>query len=92
MTRTARSIDISDSIQAELEKQASRERVSPSVIVERALGAYIAAQEMKYAAIDEALAEADKGVFVSREAVERWIDSWDTDNELPPPEPDVFLK
>ena len=41
-------------------------------------------------AIKAALAEADKGVFVSAEAVHRWMESWDTDNELPIPEPDIF--
>ena len=42
--------------------------------------------------IRDAMAEADKGVFVSQDAVHKWIDSWDTENELPLPEPDVFLK
>lgn len=41
-------------------------------------------------AIRAAIAEADKGVFVSSEAVHRWMESWDTDNELPMPEPDIF--
>ena len=42
--------------------------------------------------IRDAMAEADNGVFVSEEAVHKWMDSWDTDNELPFPEPDVFPK
>jgi predicted transcriptional regulator len=42
--------------------------------------------------LKERIAEADKGVFVSAEAMHRWIESWGTENELPPPEPDVFLK
>ena len=45
----------------------------------------------KLDAIREALAEADKGVFISAEAMHRWIESWGTPDELPPPEPDVFL-
>lgn len=40
--------------------------------------------------IKAALLEADKGVFISGEAVDKWIESWDTENELPPPEPDIF--
>ena len=44
----------------------------------------------KEAAIKAAVAEADKGVFVSSEAVDRWMESWGTDNELPIPEPDIF--
>jgi hypothetical protein len=46
--------------------------------------------EAYLAAIDEALAEADKGVFVSGEAVIEWLESWGTDNVRPSPEPDIF--
>jgi chitodextrinase len=46
--------------------------------------------EAYLAAIDEALAEADKGVFVSGEAVIDWLESWGTDNVKPSPEPDIF--
>jgi predicted transcriptional regulator len=42
--------------------------------------------------LSERIAEADKGVFISSEAMHRWVESWGTENELPPPEPDVFLK
>jgi hypothetical protein len=47
-------------------------------------------EEAYLAAIDEALAEADKGVFVSGEAVIDWLESWGTDNVKPSPEPDIF--
>ncbi|MGK6318125.1 hypothetical protein [Sphingomonas sp. DT-204] len=33
----------------------------------------------------QAIAELDAGRFVSHEAVMRWLESWGTDNELPPP-------
>jgi hypothetical protein len=42
--------------------------------------------------IRDAVLEAQKGVFVSQEAVHTWMDSWDTENELPMPKPDVFLR
>jgi predicted transcriptional regulator len=35
--------------------------------------------------IAEARASAAAGRTVSLEAVTAWVDSWDTDNELPPP-------
>ncbi len=47
-------------------------------------------REDKLAALNAALLEADKGVLISSEAVEAWMDSWGTENELPLPEPDVF--
>ncbi len=43
-------------------------------------------------AIQEAKEEAKKGAFISQEAVEKWVASIGTDNELPLPEPDVFSK
>jgi hypothetical protein len=52
---------------------------------------YLDHQALKRDAIRKSLAEADKGVFISGEAMHRWIESWGTANELPPPEPDVFL-
>lgn len=52
---------------------------------------FIANEEAYLAAIDEALAEADKGVFVSGEAIIEWLESWGTDNVKPSPEPDIFL-
>jgi predicted transcriptional regulator len=35
--------------------------------------------------IDQALASAAAGRTVSFEAVKAWVDSWDTDHELPQP-------
>jgi hypothetical protein len=37
----------------------------------------------------EAIKEADKGVFVSREAMLAWADMLGTDKEVPPPQPDI---
>lgn len=45
--------------------------------------------EGKCAAIDSALEDAEQGRFISSEAVNAWIESWDTKSELPAPEVDV---
>lgn len=37
-------------------------------------------------AVDEAEADLAAGRVVSHEAVSRWLNSWGTPNELPPPE------
>jgi predicted transcriptional regulator len=50
----------------------------------------LSAKEYKRQALDEAAAEADKGVFISDEAMTAWVSSWGTENELPPPEPNIF--
>lgn len=63
---------------------------TPADVATRAIEAFLDARDFKHAEIAAALAEADKGIFVSQEAVHRWMESWDTDNELPMPEPDIF--
>jgi hypothetical protein len=42
--------------------------------------------------ISSAIKKADKGEFISSESMRTWFASLGTDNELPRPKPDVFLK
>lgn len=37
------------------------------------------------AAVEEGIAEADAGLFVSFEKVAAWLESWGHEDELPPP-------
>ncbi|GLS23570.1 hypothetical protein GCM10007874_65910 [Labrys miyagiensis] len=67
----------------------SEERILDTESHEGAVGRYDA---RKLEALRIAAAEADKGVFISQEAVDAWVMSWGTDNELPRPEPDIFPK
>ena len=46
----------------------------------------------KKQAVLQAIKEADKGVFISQNAVHKWMNSWDTKNELEKPKADIFLK
>jgi hypothetical protein len=39
--------------------------------------------------LQQALREADKGVFISHESMLAWVDSLGGDNERAPPEPDL---
>jgi len=41
------------------------------------------------AAIEAALDQADSGTFISAEAMNDWIDSWDTEDELSTPKADI---
>jgi predicted transcriptional regulator len=63
---------------------------SRAFVVKEAVAGFMEEQSAYMAAIDEALIEADKGVFVSGEAVMEWLESWGTDNVKPMPEPDIF--
>ena len=47
-------------------------------------------KQWKIDAIQKAKKEADKGVFISHEAMDKWLDSWGTENELPAPKADIF--
>ena len=61
-----------------------------STLAHEAIAAYIKENAWQVEAIGRAVAEADGGgPFVALEDVKRWVESWDTDNELPPPEATV---
>jgi predicted transcriptional regulator len=77
-------------LKAWIEDQAERSNRSAGYIVTEALRLRKSAIEEEDRIIAEALAEADKGVFISEEAVTRWVMSWGADNELPMPKPDIF--
>ena len=74
------------------EQQAKRKDRSLGFMVTQSMEQTKRSSDARDQMIRDAMAEADKGVFVSGEAVQKWMDSWDAENELPFPEPDVFLK
>ncbi len=74
-----------------LERQARLQNVSEAEVAKQVIEQFLDMQAVKREAIAAAVEEAKKGVFISEEAMHRWIESWDTDDELPPPEPDIFL-
>ena len=84
------SLRIDADLKKHLEREARREERSASYLAVKAIEAMLRDRAEKREAIREALAEADKGDFISQEAMDAWISSWDTETELPPPEPDVF--
>jgi predicted transcriptional regulator len=86
------SVRLPDDLRREVDEFAKASKRSRSVVVKEAVAAYMAEQRAYVAAIDEALAEANEGVFISGEKVMEWLASWGTENELPAPEPDIFLK
>ena len=75
-----------------LEQEAKRKDRSIGYIATQSMEQTKRDSEARDQMIREAMAEADRGVFVSQEAVHKWMDSWDSENELPLPEPDIFLK
>ena len=84
------SIRIDTDIKAQLEDEAKSLDRSVSYVAAKAIEGFLKARQQKRDAIDRALKEAEKGVFVSQEVVSTWVDSWGTENELPKPKPDIF--
>jgi predicted transcriptional regulator len=84
------SVRLSDDLKSRLEKEAEREDRSAGYLVQKAVEEFLDARDFFRSEMEAAIAEADKGVFISGEAMHRWMESWDTDNELSPPEPDIF--
>jgi predicted transcriptional regulator len=73
------------------EQQAKRKDRSLGYMVVQSMKQTKRSTEARDQMIRYAMAEADKGVFVSEEKMTEWFLSLETENELPFPEPDVFL-
>ena len=85
------SLHLEDRLRQSLEEEARLRDVPEADVAEEAIREFLDRQAWLRREIAEAVQEADKGVFISQEAMDRWVDGWGTGNELPPPEPDVFL-
>lgn len=83
---------IDPEVKAGLEEAAKANDRTASYVAAKAIEAYLKAREEKRRILEEAVKEADKGVFISEEKMDAWMMSWGTDNPLPPPTPDIFLK
>lgn len=77
-------------VKQRLEEKAAQMDRSAAWVAQKAISDYLAHEDVLKEALRAALAEADKGIFVSGEAVEVWMDRWADGFEDPFPEPDVF--
>jgi len=83
---------LDEEIKLRLEEEARADERSASYIASRAIKQYLDSRKYERLAIEEAVNEAEKGVFISSKSMRTWIASWGADDELAPPKPDVFLK
>lgn len=90
MTTERLSLRIDADLKKSLEREAKLEDRSVSYLAIKAIEAMLRDCAEKRAAIREAIAGADKGIFISQEKMDAWVSSWGTDSELSPPEPDIF--
>jgi predicted transcriptional regulator len=84
------SLRLNPIVKKRLDAEAKRIDRSSSWLATQAIEAMLEARAAKEEAIRLALIEAEKGEFISSEAMHRWIDSWGTENEVPEPEIDIF--
>jgi predicted transcriptional regulator len=84
------SMRMDSDIKRRLEESARRKDRSAAYLANVAIENFLRRETAEREAIAEALAEADKGVFVSGEAVERWMQRWADGHDEPFPEPDIF--
>jgi predicted transcriptional regulator len=92
MSGTPFSLRLTPEIRTRLESEAKILDRSASYVATKAIESFLEVRAERRRMLEAAVAEANKGIFISSEAMNAWMDSWDTDHELPPPEPDVFLK
>lgn len=87
------SVRFSPETKKELEEYAKATQRSSAFIVKEAVEAHLAERRAYLEAVEKAIRESeDTGEYVSWEATTKWMESWGTENELPPPEPDIFDK
>ncbi|MEP0188785.1 MAG: hypothetical protein ABJE00_00090 [Erythrobacter sp.] len=83
------SIRLDDTLRQSLEREAEIEDRPPTQLAVRAIRAMLESKAAKRAAIEIAFERADQGEFISAEAMNDWIDSWDTEDEDSAPEADI---
>jgi predicted transcriptional regulator len=84
------SVRFDTKLKTRIAKEAKRRNRSESFIINNAIKRYFEGLDNFEREMREAEAEADKGVFISGEKIFEWMRSWGTENELPPPKPDIF--
>jgi RHH-type rel operon transcriptional repressor/antitoxin RelB len=90
MATTPFSIRIDDSVRDQLEKICDLTERSKAYVTSKAIEEYVERNSWKVEALKRAKTEAEKGEFISHQAMGEWINSLGTDDELPAPSVDVF--
>jgi predicted transcriptional regulator len=90
MANSPFSVRFDESTKSRLEQEAKREDRSAGYVINKAVEHYLNKKDNFRKEMETLVAEANKGVFISEEAMDKWMESWDTNDALPPPEPDIF--
>lgn len=82
---TTLTIEVPVAIGDRLEQLARAVSRSKNWLAQEALRAFLDLQEWQLRAIEKGVADADAGRLVDHEGVAAWLESWGSDQELPPP-------
>jgi len=83
-------IEDEDEVRDKLEQICTLTERSKAYITSKAIEEYVERNGWKVEALKQAKKEAEKGEFISHQAMGEWIDSLASENELPTPEADIF--
>lgn len=88
MTNAVFTVRLPPDLKTELDRLADATNRSKSYLATKAIAEYLKRNSWQTQALQKAVEAADRGVFVSGTAVDAWLDSWGTADELAPPRPD----
>ncbi len=89
MPQNVISLRVAEVTKDRLDRLVRSTKRSRSFLAAEALDEYLERHQWQVDAIDEAVIEADKGTFVSHNAVTNWLESWGSEDELLAPEADI---
>lgn len=85
MSTTVLSVPVEKSVRDRLARIAAETGRTEEDLAAEAIAEAVDASDWQAAAVLEGLASIERGEVISHEAVEEWLASWGTPNELPPP-------
>jgi RHH-type rel operon transcriptional repressor/antitoxin RelB len=84
---TILTLRVKNELKEKLESLAEATQRSKSFLATEALERYIELESWQVAHIRKGIKQAEQGLVVSGEEMDRWLASWGTAKELPPPKP-----
>ena len=84
---TILTLRVKNELKEKLESLAESTQRSKSFLATEALERYIELESWQVAHIKKGMKQAEQGQVISGEEMDRWLASWGTAKELPPPKP-----
>ena len=82
---TTITVRVDKSVKDRLENLAKETKRSKSSLAAEGISSFVDLEERQIAGIKKALDSIDRGRGAAHDEVEAWVESWDTDDELPAP-------